>query len=71
MDPHAANHPHATHQHDFESTGRGGVGNIERSRSREPKDPNNKDHGLTEFLHRVTHPGTHKGGSESGEGLTA
>jgi len=70
VDPHGANHPHATHNHDYESTGRGGVGNIERSRSREPRDPNSKDHGsgLTEFLQRVTHPGTQKDGVQGGEG---
>jgi hypothetical protein len=65
-----ANHPHATHKHELESTGRGGAGNIaDRSRSREPRDPNNKEHGngLTGFLHRVTHPGTQKGGRDDGE----
>ncbi|KAH9169381.1 hypothetical protein EDB89DRAFT_2073070 [Lactarius sanguifluus] len=45
VNPHGANHPHATHKHELESTGRGGAGNIsDRSRSREPKEPNNKDH---------------------------
>jgi hypothetical protein len=68
-------HSHATHEHEYESTGRGGAGNItERSRSREPRDSNNKDHnGLTGFLHRVTHPGTQKGerdGAQGGEVLT-
>ena len=55
---------HATQEHEYQSTGRGGVGNIaDRSRSREPRDPNNKDHGngLTGFLHRVTHTGTQAG----------
>jgi len=28
VNPHSANHPHATHTHDYESTGRGGTGNI-------------------------------------------
>ncbi|KAI9447135.1 hypothetical protein BJY52DRAFT_1420490 [Lactarius psammicola] len=61
VNPHGVNHPHATHKHEYESTGRGGVGNIsDRSRSREPRDPSN-EHGVTGFLHRVTHTGTHKG----------
>ncbi|KAH9053575.1 hypothetical protein EDB87DRAFT_1650983 [Lactarius vividus] len=65
VNPHGANHPHATHKHELESSGRGGAGNIsDRSRSREPKEPNNKDHGLSGFLHRVTHTGTHKGEGE-------
>ncbi len=54
-----ANHPHATHVHGYESTGRGGAGNLaDRSRSREPKDKNGKEpghgHGLTGLLHRTT-----------------
>ncbi|KAI0298403.1 hypothetical protein B0F90DRAFT_717163 [Multifurca ochricompacta] len=57
--PHGANHPHATHAHEFESTGRGGAGNISSSRS-PSRDPQRKDHGLTGFLHRVGHIGAHK-----------
>ncbi|KAH8990850.1 hypothetical protein EDB92DRAFT_2088373 [Lactarius akahatsu] len=65
VNPHGANHPHATHKHELESTGRGGAGNIsDRSRSREPKEPNGKDHGLSGFLHRVTHTGAQKGEDE-------
>jgi len=64
VNPHGVSHPHATHKHELESAGRGGAGNIsDRSRSREPRDPSNKDneHGLTGLLHRVTHTGTQKG----------
>jgi len=35
-DPHGANHPHKSHEHDGESHGRGGRGNISRDHSREP-----------------------------------
>jgi len=40
-DPHGANHPHKSHEHDAESYGRGGRGNISRDHSREPgiRDP--------------------------------
>jgi len=68
VNPHAANHPHLSHTHDLESTGRGGAGNIDRSRSREPsdKDRGHRDgQGLTGFLHRVTHTGSPKGDSKS------
>lgn len=63
VNPHGVDHPHATHKHEYEYSGRGGAGNIiaDRSRSREPKepkDPNSKEHGLTGFLHRVTHTET-------------
>lgn len=34
--PHSANHPHKSHEHDAESYGRGGKGNISRDHSREP-----------------------------------
>lgn len=60
VNPLSANHPHATHTHDLLSTGRGGAGNIERSRSREPSDKD-RGHGLTGLLHRVTHTGAQKG----------
>jgi len=56
VNPLGANHPHATHSHEHLSSGRGGAGNIDRSRSREPGDKN----GVSGFLHRVTHPGTPK-----------
>lgn len=59
VNPLSANHPHATHKHDLLSSGRGGAGNIDRSRSREPTD--NRGHGVSGLLHRVTHPGTPKG----------
>jgi len=39
--PHGANHPHKSHEHDTESSGRGGMGNISRDHSREPG-PRNK-----------------------------
>lgn len=39
--PHGANHPHKSHEHDTESFGRGGMGNISRDHSREPG-PRNK-----------------------------
>jgi hypothetical protein len=35
-DPHGANHPRSSHEHDAESHGRGGRGNISRDHSREP-----------------------------------
>jgi hypothetical protein len=31
--PHGADHPHASHSHDYTSTGRGGTGNISRDHS--------------------------------------
>jgi hypothetical protein len=34
--PHGTNHPHTSHEHDAESHGRGGRGNISRDHSREP-----------------------------------
>jgi len=34
--PHGANHPHKSHEHEAESHGRGGRGNISREHSREP-----------------------------------
>ncbi|KAI0259985.1 hypothetical protein BC834DRAFT_902893 [Gloeopeniophorella convolvens] len=62
--PHAADHPHVTHSHEYESTGRGGAGNISRSRSqsRDPshKEPGHKDHGLAALLHRIGHHSEHK-----------
>jgi hypothetical protein len=64
VNPLGANHPHATHQHDHASSGRGGVGNIDRSRSREPSDKD-RGHGVTGFLHRVAHPGAPKGESQN------
>jgi len=59
VNPYGANHPHATHQHDHASTGRGGAGNMDRSRSREPNDKErHAAPGLSEFLHRATHTGS-------------
>jgi len=61
VNPYGANHPHATHKHDHESAGRGGAGNIDRSRSREPADGERRTApGLTGFLQRVAHPGSQK-----------
>lgn len=59
--PHGADHPHATHAHEYESRGRGGAGNISRDHSQGPAEPRNEDHGLRGLLHHVTHPGTHRG----------
>ncbi|KAH9995894.1 hypothetical protein BJV74DRAFT_828860 [Russula compacta] len=41
VNPHGADHPHGTHTHEYESSGRGGSGNISREHSREPG-PKNK-----------------------------
>jgi len=53
LDPHGANHPHASHNHNAESFGRGGRGNISRDSSREPG-AKNGHHGLSGVLHNVT-----------------
>jgi hypothetical protein len=64
VNPLSANHPHATHNHDHLSSGRGGSGNIDRSRSREPGDKD-RAQGVKDLLHRVTHPGARKGEVQS------
>jgi len=54
-DPHGANHPRSSHEHDTESHGRGGRGNISRDNSREPgvKNPH-PHHALSGLIHSVT-----------------
>jgi len=51
-DPHGANHPRTSHEHDSESHGRGGRGNISREQSREPG-VKNTHHGPSGLLHSV------------------
>ena len=41
VDPHGADHPRATHTHEYEYAGRGGSENISRDRSRERAEPCN------------------------------
>jgi hypothetical protein len=51
--PHGANHPRKSHEHDAESHGRGGSGNISREHSREPG-VKNTHHGPSGLLQSVT-----------------
>lgn len=50
--PHGANHPHRSHEHDAESHGRGGRGNISRDHSREPgiRNTHNAPSGLAQSV---------------------
>jgi len=53
--PHGANHPRSSHEHDAESHGRGGSGNISRDHSREPGDRNtHHDHAPSGLMQSVT-----------------
>ena len=57
--PHGVNHPHLTHNHDAESFGRGGSGNISRDHSRDPgATGKNTRNPVSEFLHGLTHGGS-------------
>jgi hypothetical protein len=50
--PRDPNHPHASHVHDAESTGRGGSGNI--SHENAPKDTHHHHgHGLSNLVHGI------------------
>jgi hypothetical protein len=51
-DPHGANHPRRSHEHDAESHGRGGKGNISRDHSREPgiRNTHNAPSGLVQSV---------------------
>ena len=51
--PHGANHPRTSHEHDAESHGRGGKGNISRDHSREPG-VRNTHHGPSGLMQSVT-----------------
>lgn len=54
-DPHGANHPRSSHEHDAESHGRGGKGNISRDHSREPGVRNtHHDHAPSGLMQSVT-----------------
>ena len=50
--PHGANHPRTSHEHDAESHGRGGRGNISRDHSREPgyRNTHNPSSGLLQSV---------------------
>jgi len=50
--PHGANHPHKSHEHETESFGRGGRGNISRDHSREPgpRNTHNAPSGLAQSV---------------------